>query len=94
MAWFAELKRRRWYCINGQNMIRWYSRYLYDLWLSTSSEEQKAFVEEIKRKEKERNDMELCKRLMKLGMIDTLTGNMRYADKYKGVYDKWGYPKG
>lgn len=67
-------------------MISWYSRYLYDLWWSSLSEEQKAFVEEIKRKEKERNDMELCKRLMKLGMISTLTGSM-------SIQDKWGYLK-
>ena len=72
MAWYAELKRRKWYCINGQNMVSWYSGYLYDLWWSSLSEEQKALVEECNRIEKERNDRELYTGLLKFGTISAL----------------------
>lgn len=30
MAWRAELRRRKWYCINGWDAISWYRKYLYD----------------------------------------------------------------
>lgn len=85
MAWYAELKRRRWHCINGQDMIGWYSGYLYDLWWSSLTEEQKATIEENRRKEKERNGRELYTSLMKLGMIARAAGRMGYVDKYNGV---------
>lgn len=30
MAWYAELKRIKWYCINEWDAITWYSNYLFD----------------------------------------------------------------
>lgn len=53
MAWYAELRRRRWYCINGIDMVLWYKRYLYDIWWSSLSEVEKyAVIERRKQNEK------------------------------------------
>lgn len=81
MAWYAELKRREWYCINGQNMIRWYRCYLYDLWWSSLTDEQKAIVEENRRKEKEKDGRELYTSLGQLGMLAMAVCGMRFSDK-------------
>lgn len=93
MAWYAELKRRKWYCINGQNMIRWYRGYLYDLWWNSLTDEQKAIVEENRRKEKERSDRELRTHLMQMGIIAMAAGGMRFANKYNGLYDDFGFSR-
>lgn len=50
MAWFAELKRRHWYCINQWDAISWYRKYLHDTWYASLTDEQKAKLEEQKRK--------------------------------------------
>ena len=56
MAWYAQLKRIKWYCINGFDAIAWYSDKLYrEWWDSLTEEEQKRIRtrrEERKRKEK------------------------------------------
>ena len=41
MAWYAELKRRKWYCINGIDMMRIYKQKLYDDWYNSLTDEQK-----------------------------------------------------
>lgn len=43
MAWYAELKRRKWYCINGIDMIYIYRKKLYDDWYNSLTEEQKNY---------------------------------------------------
>ena len=41
MAWWAEVKRRHWYCINGVNRIEEYNNWLYQQWWNSLSEDQK-----------------------------------------------------
>ena len=45
MAWYAELKRRRWYCIIGIDMIRLYKKKLYDDWYNSLTDEEKQRLE-------------------------------------------------
>ncbi len=95
MAWYAELKRRKWYCINQVDMIHWYKKYLYDTWYNSLTEEQKLQLEEQRRRQKEKDERETHAAIMRLmtmtGIIASL--NNRNNDKYHGVYDEFGFPK-
>ncbi len=73
MAWYAELKRRQWHCINNTDMISWYSNKLYQDWYDSLTDEQKERLEEYKRKkrEKERKEAEMA-----LSMLIGITNNM------------------
>lgn len=69
MAWYAELKRRGWYCINKWNAIAWYKKCLYNAWWNSLSEEEKAVVErnrELAAKRREREAKEAVGRLMSI----------------------------
>lgn len=73
MAWYAELKRRKWFCINGVDMIQIYSQKLYDDWYNSLTDEQKQRLEERRkaREEKRKHDAEMA--LVELGMMfDTM----------------------
>lgn len=96
MAWYAELKRRKWYCINGFNMISWYSQYLYDEWYNSLTDEQKEHLAEVRRKQKEKRDRELQNSVMRLMMMTGfISGAYRNIneEKYHGIYDENGFPK-
>lgn len=69
MAWYAELKRRKWYCINGIDMIRIYKQKLYDDWYNSLTDEQKQRLEEYRKEkaEKRKRDAEIA--LARLGMM-------------------------
>lgn len=69
MAWYAELKRRKWYCINGINMIQIYRKKLYDDWYNSLTDEQKQRLEEYEKEEvkKRKRDMEMA--LARLGWL-------------------------
>lgn len=96
MAWYAELKRRHWYCINQWNAISWYRKHLYDTWYASLTDEQKVRLEEQKRLEKEKSDYELRTALMRLAAISGamlgLTSGISNHEKYHGVYDENGFP--
>lgn len=79
MAWYAELRRRHWYCINGMNMITLYKQKLFEDWYQSLSEEEKEAYKEYKHKESERVDRELNTSLMKLAVIGaSLVGRSPY----------------
>ena len=89
MAFYAELKRRKWYCINQFNAIRWYSRYSYDEWYNSLTEEQKQILEENRRIREEKRHKEAQAALARLMyMTATIAGlrNRKY-DKYHGLYN-------
>lgn len=65
MAWYAELKRRKWYCINSLDMVYWYSKKLYDDWYNSLTDEQKQQLEEY-RKAREKQSREEIQRLFGL----------------------------
>ena len=69
MAWYAELKRRKWYCINGVDMIWLYKQKLYDDWYNLLTDEQKQRLEEYRKEkaEKRKRDAEMA--LARLSMM-------------------------
>ena len=92
MAFFAELKRRKWYCVNQFNAIRWYRKYLYDEWYNSLTDEQKQKLEEYRRKKKEKEEREAKEAIQRLAyMTATIAGlsNRKY-DKYHGLYNSDG----
>lgn len=94
MAWYAELKRRKWYCINQWDAITWYQHHLYETWYNSLTEEQKQKLVEIKQKEKEQRNRETQAALMRLAALTDIMGRfVSNHDKYHGVYDENGFPK-
>ena len=69
MAWYAELKRRKWYCINGIDMIQLYKQKLYDDWYNSMTDEEKQRLDEYRKEkaEKRKRDAEMA--LARLGMM-------------------------
>lgn len=94
MAWYAELCRRHWYCINETNMIALYRKYLYDTWYDSLTDEQKKMLEEKREREKEQSRQQLEESIMHLGVITGACFGLynRQNDKYHGVYDEDGFP--
>lgn len=60
MAWYAELKRRKWWCINEIDIINIYRQKLYNDWYDSLTNSEKQELEKYKKKkeEKERQDTE------------------------------------
>jgi hypothetical protein len=83
MAWYAELKRRRWYCIKSVDMIHFYKKYLYDEWYNSLTEEQKLRLEEYRKKEKERKERETLEALYRLQYMTSVL-----KSKCSGYYSK------
>jgi hypothetical protein len=50
MAFYAELIRRRWFCVSKRDAIYIYSKILYDEWYATLSEGDKRKLEKQKQK--------------------------------------------
>lgn len=94
MAWNAELKRKRWHCINGIDMIRIYSQKLYDDWYNSLTDEQKQRLEEYRKRKLEKSKREarvaIQKLLMMTGMV---AGLYNRHDKDNGIYDEFGFPR-
>lgn len=73
MAYYAELKRRNWYRLNGmRNMIYVYSEMLYDEWYNSLSDEDKQYLEEQKRKRREKEDAELRMLMQRMGLMSAM----------------------
>lgn len=90
MAWYAELKRRHWYCINQWDAISWYHKYLYYTWYTSLTEEQKAKLKEQKRLADEKRKHELETTLMKFATMTSMVCGL-YHDVYDHN-DKNGFP--
>lgn len=75
MAWFAELKRRKWYCINGIDMIHWYKHKLYDDWYNSLTEEQKQRLEEYRKAKEEKSRREAREALQSLLMMSAFVSS-------------------
>lgn len=69
MAWYAELKRRKWYCINGVDMIRLYRKKLYDDWYNSLTDDQKQRLEEYRKEQAEKRKRDAEMALAQLGMM-------------------------
>ncbi len=80
MAFYAELKRRRWYCICEENQITIYSNYLYDQWYNSLTDEQKNLLEEARKRKQEQREKEVLEALSRIGMITNVIS--RYTNGY------------
>lgn len=69
MAWYAELKRRKWYCINGVDMIQLYRKKRYDDWYNSLTDEQKQRLEEYRKEQEEKRKREAKMVFAQLGMM-------------------------
>lgn len=69
MAWYAELKRRNWYCINGINMIQIYRKKLYENWYNSLTDEQKQRLEEYEKEEAEKRKRDAEMAFARLGWL-------------------------
>lgn len=69
MAWYAELKRRKWYCINGIDMIQLYRKKIYDDWYNSLTDEQKQQLEEYRKEKAEKRKYDAQMALARLGMM-------------------------
>lgn len=93
MAWYAELKRRKWYCINAVDMIHWYKCKLYNDWYNSLTDEQKQQLEEYQTAKAEKNRREAREALQRLLLMSAMVGGLyRIQEKYHGVYDDFGFP--
>lgn len=72
MAWYVELKRRKWYCINGVDMIRLYKRKLYDDWYNALTDEQKQRLEEYRKSEAEKDSRKARAAIQRLLMMNSI----------------------
>lgn len=80
MAWYAELKRRKWYCINGVDMIHAYRQKLYDDWYNSLTDEQKQRLEEYRNAKAEKNRREAREALQRLLMMSAMVSSV-YHEK-------------
>lgn len=93
MAFYAELKRRKWYCVCTFNWINEYKKELYNKWYSSLTEEQKIALEEQKKRREEERRRELNTSLAKIAlMTGMISGLYRKTNTYNGVYDENGFP--
>lgn len=81
MAWFAELKRRKWYCIKGTFMVQWFSKLLYDEWWDSLSDDQKAAVERRREEERLDNQIRVNTCIMELGILSSIVPALYRIDK-------------
>lgn len=82
MAWNAEKKRRRWYCVNGWNAIAWYDEFLYDQWWNSLTDEEQQKVKEYERKKREREEKRLQRALSRMGLIFNTFADSAYRNDY------------
>lgn len=79
MAWYAELKRRKWYCLNGIDMIQIYSQKLYDDWYDSLTDEQKQRLEEYRKAKAEKRKHEAKMALAKLGVMYNMMNKITHG---------------
>ena len=82
MAWYAELKRRKWYCINGVDMIHTYKQKLYDDWYNSLTDKQKQRLEEYRKAKAEKRKREAEMALARLGMMFEIVNRMTHGRMY------------
>lgn len=82
MAWYAELKRRKWYCIKGIDMIRIYKKKLYDDWYSSLTDEQKQQLEEYQKAKAVKRKHEAEMALAGLGMMFDTMNRLTHGRMY------------
>lgn len=89
MAYYAELRRRNWYRLNGmRNMIYVFSEKLYQEWYDSLSEEDKQYLDERERKRKEKANAEFDMLLHRMGMMSAMVRSL-YKGELKSKEIPW-----
>lgn len=79
MAWYAELKRRKWYCINGIDMIQLYRGKIYDDWYDSLTDEQKQRLEEYRKAKAEKRKHDVKTALTRLEWLYSFTNKITHG---------------
>lgn len=79
MAWRAELKRRNWYCICGEDMPLFFKKYLYDKWYASLSKEEKEHYEKKKEEKAKKEEKEAIEAIANLACMSSMM--LKIADK-------------
>ena len=90
MAFYAEMKRRRWYKVVELNMIYLYKKKLYDDWYNSLTDEQKERLAERRRQRELKAEREFESAINNLFY---LASKCVRPNTYGGVYDELGFPK-
>lgn len=72
MAFFAELCRKQWYCVCGENWIRYYRKFRYDIWYESLTEEQKEQVQIAEIKKRKEDEYELYTALAEIFILNKI----------------------
>lgn len=75
MAWFAELNRRRWYCIIEMDAIREFKKKRYDEWWQSLTPEERERVLDQKERERQKNRDEARAAMQEMLMMEALIFN-------------------
>lgn len=81
MAFYAEMVRRKWHCVNGCDMIRWYKKYRYEMWYASLSEEERVAYHDRLKRDRERAEREARNAIMGLLSMATMCSSLT-GDKY------------
>ena len=82
MAWYAELKRRKWYCINGVDMIQIYRKKLYDDWYNSLTDKQKQRLEKYRKEKAKKNQREAREAMQRLLVMAGIVGEIYSRNGY------------
>lgn len=88
MAFYAEMKRRNWYCVCGVDMIAEYRHFLYNEWYNSLTEEQKVKLEENKKRREEQRQRELNTALAKLTMMSGMVAGLYARTNKENSYGR------
>lgn len=69
MAFYAELVRRKWYCVLGVNHIRRYNRLFYNEWYDSLTEEEKQQLAARKRQRAKQAEYEFNTLMMMMRTV-------------------------
>ena len=81
MAWRAELRRRKWFCILQCDMIHYYSKVLYDEWYASLSEEYKETLKKAQEAKEKRRKEELEASMQRLLFLSQTVCDMANRQK-------------
>lgn len=87
MAWYAELKRRKWYCINGMDAVATYKKQRYDEWYASLTDEEKELLARREQEERERSLKSLQNFIMGTAMIFSQLSRHAHPN-YMGPFGK------
>lgn len=68
MAYWAECVRRHWWCVNGFDWISWFSKFHYDNWWNSLTDEQRERIIARRKAKKEKDRKDAITALVSMGV--------------------------